>query len=376
MTERRSGGAAMIQHRLVTAVRAALLLVALTVQFGLSAAPPVRTYSRVGGSWSEIAGFAVLALVGVGGAYFVLRQKNIPTPIRWSGVALLLAASAIVSAGLPPEPTVRVEHWCFGLIGWYGLVLLFDLSLAAVAAFLGTHLVLAVGEVVLVGAPGPALASMAISAVSVAGAQLGVGMAAGILRGIAVSASASARAEERVRTDEAAAEHMHRDREQRYAELLVTTAPLLAGLATGTLDPAAEDTRRRCAVDAARMRRLFAQGDDVSDHLVHELRAGLDVAERHGVSVQLAVRGEPCPLDTAVRRELLDSVSQVLVLATSGARVTVLRCPERVRMSVVTEVAEPPPAPESRHVRVDRVMSGNVLWMEAVWESVNPSPLR
>src|SRR5262249_44585642 len=150
---------------------------------------------------------------------------------------------------------------------------------------------------------------------------------------------------------EAAAEVTHRDRKRHYASLLETTAPLLAGLATGALDPEAEETRRLCAVEATRIRRLFAESDDSTDHLVHELKAAIDVAERHGVSVQLAVRGTAADLPVDVRRELLEPISEVLATATSSMRATVMRSPGSVRVSIIGE-AVPPAVEPTRHVRV------------------------
>jgi hypothetical protein len=43
---------------------------------------------------------------------------------------------------------------------------------------------------------------------------------------------------------------------------------------------------------ATQLRRLFAENDDVPDPLVHELSACIDVAERRGLAVSLAVSGE------------------------------------------------------------------------------------
>ncbi|WP_432904111.1 hypothetical protein ACQP1S_06435 [Micromonospora matsumotoense] len=360
---------ALTERRLLNGLRIALLIVAVVVQFGLSLPPALRRIGRADGVWLESAAYILLALVGVGGAFFVVRRRYFAPSVRWLGVAAVLLASALVCMALPPEPLVRINHWYFGLIGWYGLFLLFDLPMVVITAFLATHLTMTMGVVVVVGAPVVELASSAIQCVSVLGLQLGLGLAALVVRRVARSATESFRAAESIRTAEVAAALLHRDRERRYAQLLETTAPLLAALATGTLDPAAEGTRRRCAIEAARMRRLFAENDNTSDRLLHSLQAAIDVAERHGVVVQLAVRGEPCQLAAEVRRELLEPITEALITATSVARVTLMRRPGQVRVSVVSDVVEvPAPNPQLHHVRVNRVASGSSLWMEAVWE--------
>ncbi|MFI2661847.1 hypothetical protein [Micromonospora carbonacea] len=359
----------LTERRLLNGLRIALLIVAVVVQFGLSLAPAIRRMRQADGAWLESVAFVLMALVGVGGAFFVMRRRYYPPSARWLGVATLLLASALTCIALPPEPVVRVGHWYFGLVGWYGLFLLFDLPMVAIAAFLATHVTITMSVVVMVGAPVVDLASSVIQGVSVVGLQLGLGLAALVIRRVARSATESFRAAESIRTAEMAAALLHRDRERRYAQLLETTAPLLAALASGTLDPAAAGTRRRCAIEAARMRRLFAENDNTPDRLLHGLQAAIDVAERHGVVVQLAIRGEPCQLAAEVRRELLEPITEVLIAATSVARVTLMRRLDQVRVSVVSDVVEvPAPNKWLQHVRVDRVASGNSLWMEAVWE--------
>ncbi|WP_343449453.1 hypothetical protein [Micromonospora oryzae] len=365
----KSMSVALIERRMLNGLRIALLIVAVVVQFGLSVAPAARRFDLSDRVCLENAAFVLLGLVGLAGIYFVVRRRYLPQSARWLGVVVVLLASALCCVALPPDPVVRVEHWYFGLIGWYGLFLLFDLPIAVIMSFLAIHLTMTMGVVVVVGAPAADLASSAIHVVSVLGLQLGLGLAALVVRRVARSATESFRVAESIRTAEAAAALLHRDRERRYAQLLETTAPLLAALATGALDPGAEDTRRRCAIEAARMRRLFAENDETPDPLLHSLQAAIDVAERHGVVVQLAIRGEPFQLPVEVRRELLEPVTEALIAATSVARVTLMRRPQQVRVSVVSDMAEPPVSHLGlRRVRVNRVSSGSSLWMEAVWE--------
>ncbi len=67
------------------------------------------------------------------------------------------------------------------------------------------------------------------------------------------------------------------------------------------------------------MRRLFAESDDVTDPLEHEIHACVDVAERQGKSVQLSIRGARPALPLDVRRALTEPVIAVLAGARSRA---------------------------------------------------------
>ncbi|MEV4802353.1 hypothetical protein AB0K18_20250 [Nonomuraea sp. NPDC049421] len=182
--------------------------------------------------------------------------------------------------------------------------------------------------------------------------------------------AADAHAEtERVRVAEEATAQAHRLRLARYDELSASTVPLLEGLAGGSLDPEDPGVRRRCAIEAARMRRLFAEADSVADPLWHELRHCADVADRKGVAVELDARGMwPVP-PVAVRRDLTEAVLTVLATASSRARVTVVGGDDQVSVSVVADGDElAAPRPASDDVLVEAVQHGDLIWMEATWQ--------
>jgi hypothetical protein len=117
------------------------------------------------------------------------------------------------------------------------------------------------------------------------------------------------------------------------------------------------------------MRRLFAENDEVADSLRHELTAGIEVAERREVTVQLAVRGEPYELPVEIRRELLEPILAVIASARSTARATILRDNDHARVSVFGDVAgEAPEIRDLRYVEVATMSDGGLLWVETIWQ--------
>jgi hypothetical protein len=364
------GRPAYIARRLLATTTVVLLTVALTIQVGLNAHVLVVPAAS---TRTELVVYGALAILGGLCAVTLFVRGRIPVLARATGVAALLGCSVAVSGLLPAEPVLPPDHWSIGLIGWYGLVLLYDLDIAWMVGFLCTHVAVIGSAMVVEGASATALSDMAVTVVSVSGFQLGVALSARLLRTIADVAVRTSRAEEllRVREEEAAA--AARNHEWRHAGLRRTAIPLLAGLADGTLDPRAEAVRRRCAVEAARMRRLMGEGQacGAADRLVHELGAIIDVAERHGASVRLSVRGTPGELPEHVRRDLLAPISEVLVTARSPARVTVLHAPGQVRVSArCAAPALPATAPPGRgEVSLVESVTDGQVWLETSWRS-------
>jgi hypothetical protein len=207
----------------------------------------------------------------------------------------------------------------------------------------------------------------------VVGCEMSVLVAAMALRGLAARSAAAAERVARLRTADAIAEQLHADRRARYADLATSTVPLLTDLKTGAADLSDDRVRSRYAVAAARLRRLFAEHDEVVDPLVHELRACLDLAERNGIAVYLGTCGEHPTPPLAARRALTEPVLRALADAGTRARVTVLGSADGVTVSVVAdarEVPEPDPEPTGGDgVTVTRLVDGKEVWVEATWQA-------
>ncbi|GAA2815713.1 hypothetical protein GCM10010452_50030 [Crossiella cryophila] len=348
-------------------LRLATVLITFAGLFGL-ALPVIVAHAEVYRSLTlELVAFGILLAVAV---FCAVRAD--PGRWRWPLLVLVFGAALLALTGVPPELIVSRAEWSFMLLGWFGVLLLLDKGIGAVLAFLLVHAVINVGQLVLVGqADRAALVGLLIAGVTVFGYQLAVAFAAGMLHRIARVAAETARAEARRRTAAVITRELQRDHEERYAALSRTALPLLVDLATGRADPGEERVRRLAAVEAARMRRLFAEGDDVDDPLLHELAACIDSAQRGGVSVQLAVRGPRPPLDLAVRRALTEPALAALVAAASTARVTVVGSANAVTVSVVADAPEPVPVAQADGVVVTNLVNADRVWVEAKWRAQN-----
>ncbi|WP_326727632.1 sensor histidine kinase [Streptomyces phaeochromogenes] len=369
-----------IRGRLLYGTQLAVLLISLVWQFTISLRRLVVHQDMYRPAWAQTTAFVCLAAVAVIGGAYLLRGRRIPPRVRWLSLGSVLAVSAVCAFTLPPEQSTGAPDWAFGVVGWHALFLLADLRAGVFAAFLGAHVGLNATAVFLSGEPTVAQwAIMGISTIGSCGFQLSVGvLMTYLLHGTAPAAGTAAAREEELRTRERIHEDMQRDHKERYRALTATTVPLLVGLGHGALSPHDEEVRLRCGVEAARMRRLFAESDAVLDPLLNELRACVEVAEHQGVTVSLAVRGRPGEVPVEVRRELIDPVAVILGRTRSTARVTVVWTPRAVRVSVVSEdcagggrgtdeAAEAPGRATNAQVAVERTIRGGSVWVEAGW---------
>ncbi|GCD92705.1 ATP-binding protein [Embleya hyalina] len=285
---------------------------------------------------------------------------------------VVLAMSVLSQQGVATRDLGTPAHWTFGNPGWFALVLFLGRGVAPLVVVSTVELVPTV--VSLCRADGDDSGSL--SAVLFGGlvfwsGQLAIGLSAKALRRTADTAMRHAAEEERMRAEHLVSESVEHDRRQRFAALEENVVPLLERLAAGELDPRAESVRRACAVEAARLRRLFAEHDDAPDPLVHELRAAIDVVERRGVVVTLAMRGRRPALAREVRRALIDPAITALAVAEATARVTVLATVGTVTVSVVAD-ARPKHGVlvddrARERVSVSAMTMENRLWVEATW---------
>ena len=365
-------GTALIAGRLLRGLRLASLGLLAAVLLGWTLPTLLMFTALYQPAWLEIASYAVLAAVAGLVAIVVLRDRPWGW-LRWPLTLITVSASAAGTAAVPAADLISSAHWSWQIAGWYAVLLFLDRPVVWLAGVLTGHLgVTALGIVVAGRTDAPVFVAMATGAMVIFGWQLAIGLSAGALRRTASSATRIAAQEEQIRTAEAVAEQVHSDRRARYLDLAVSTAPLLAGLATAELSPADPAVRRACAIEAGRLRRLFAESDETADPLLHEVQACIDLAERRGIEVQLAVLGERPPMSQVARRALTEPLLAVLAGALCTARITMVGLPGAVVLSVVAEVAadlvaDRPQPVDGDPVQVSWLAQGTTIWAEALW---------
>jgi hypothetical protein len=321
-------------------------------------------------AWPVVAGY--LALLGILAVEAVLITRGRSWGgWRWPALGLTLAISVLVNALIPAVEVPGYANWPIDGIGWIAVVLLFDHELAVLLAVLAAHFATNFVHLALAGDLTPLrMINVGTDIVTIGAFQVTAGISTWMLRNAATAAARAAEAEEAMRAAEVIAARVHEDRHRRLAQLDSEVRPLLTGLAGGELDPAAERTRRDCAIAAARMRRLFAEGDEVDDRLLHELKACVDVAERRGVLVDLSTQGSWPGLPLDVRRGLTEAPVRVLSTARNFARVTVLGTDSGVSVSVVADGdAAGIPAEADGAVLITTVEDEDRLWVKATWQT-------
>jgi hypothetical protein len=202
------------------------------------------------------------------------------------------------------------------------------------------------------------------------GAQVAVAAGVRALDIAAGQASEAARSEHAALERAATAEIIAAARHDRWLALQETAVPLVTELAAGTADPGDPQVRIRCAVQAARLRRLLAEGDEVPGSLVHELHASADVAERRGVAVDIETAGTLPPVPGPARRVITDAAIAILTDARSQARITLATVAAGIAVSFVADTGAAVRMPAAGEgVVIDQQQDDGMLWAEARWYS-------
>lgn len=314
----------------------------------------------------EVVAFVLVAavIIAVGRAVWTGRPLGRG---RWFLLGVLAVAAATALIGLPPRYLTEGAEWSFGVVCWAGLLLVLDYGFGAVVLLLGAHLAARLALLAVTGAESTPVVGALVFTAGFLCCQVAVAFAATLLGRLARAVADAARDGERLRTEEAVAERLHHDRRERYAGLDIV--PLLAGLGTGALDPADDRVRARCAVAAGRMRRLFAEQDDVPDPLVHALRACADSAERRGVTVYMGTCGARPDPPLPVRRALTEPVLALLASARSHARITVIGSAAAVTVSVIADGDPPAEVAAADGVALMSMSRDGRHWVEATWRT-------
>jgi hypothetical protein len=311
--------------------------------------------------------------------YLLRRDGHLPLPGLVLGI--LLAVSLAVDLCSPGQLLTQ-SNWAWGAVGWLVLIVFWRRPIRGMALFLALNA--AVALVVLV--PDREFGRVGVSrylmiVVGTVALQLGLSGAVRALRTAAGWSARASAAQAVTATRRAAADELHLARRQRYEVLRKGAADVLAELGYGA-DPTDLRIQHRCAAEAARLRRLVVEMDDISDPLLHELRACADIAERKGVIVDLATAGVVPALPVQVRRALTEAPIAVLAAARGAARITVTVGGGLVAVGVVADtelefdsIPEAiTPEPGDGIAEVESFRDGDRLWVQASVRIGEPVP--
>lgn len=351
-------------------LRRAVVVLSLVVLLALDLPKLLTGQAAYRPAWPQAVVWGGLLLVTAGVGVATWRGRPLGR-WRWPLVAAVFVLSAVATAVVRPEYLLGPAHWSEGDTGWQIALLLLDSPAAVFAGVLVAGYAMTFTQAAFAGQAAIPVVGVVNATWVVLSFQLAIGMIALVLRDLAVSAARAARADEQLATSEAVARQLHRDHARRWSALAATAEPLLAGLASGALDPGDEAVRRSCAVEAARMRRLLDENATEPDSLLHDLRSCIELAERNGVSVSFAECGTLPVLPASVRRRLTEPAIAVLAASEGHVRLTVsgpAAADESVTVSVVTD--RPPhalPIADQDGVRTSVLRHDDRLWIKTTW---------
>jgi hypothetical protein len=372
---------ALVAARYARGTAAAAVLVATLWHVVYDVPAVLGNWTAYRAPYASAAVWVVYTAVGAVASWLVLRGRSVAW-VEALGLAVLgIGVPAVIVAGAPVL-TFTAGNWVWGTFGWYAILLLWWRPLFVLLAALAGNGLVVLGTVALTEPLDRLdLARWGMIVYGTSSLQLLLAGGARVLERDAARSARAAAARRAVEHRRVAAEATHAARRRRYRAYGRSAGDLLARLASGAADPGDPAVQRAAAVEAARLRRLLAEHDDVPDPLLHELRASADVAERRGVLVELRPVGVIAVVGPEARRSLTEPVLHVLAAAHSHARVTVAGDDRAIRVAVVADVAVDG-APRwvggdgGAEVATDR--HGGTLWVQTTWpvtaEAAVPPP--
>ena len=359
---------AQVTSQFLFGLRVGVIAVVTTVLLSISI---VRNPSVYRPLWVQVVVLMVFVSVIAVEAVMAFRRASWDGA-RWIGWGVAVAATIASCMSLPPGGAATSADWAYGVVGWILVIVLLDrplyelvLSLALVATINLMNLVFADGV------DQSSFLNFLAASIGTIGYPLAVGIAAAALRGVARKAHIAAQQTAEINAEEAIAATLHHNRQRRFTELSQTALPLLEGLASGALDPEDTEVQRACAIEAGRMRRLFAESDGVPNQLIHELRHCAEIAERKGVTVELQSQGSSADPPLAIRRALTEVPLAALATAKSWARVTLAASDELLSVNTLSDSGpfDIPGSNNQPSVQVNILRDGDTLWVETQWST-------
>jgi hypothetical protein len=310
----------------------------------------------------------IMAMAIAAGSVLVLRGAP-GWRSAWA-VALVVLAASTASAVASPAAMMLAVNWSWGSAGWAGVLMLLRRRVGELAAFLAAEALAVLAVQAWDGLDRISLAGFFAVLAWSTGGQIAVIVGVRALDVAAGQAATAARSEHAARERAVTAEIIQAARHARWLALQEGAVPLISELAAGTADPGDAQVRTRCAVQAARLRRLMAEGDDVMGSLVHELHASADVAERRGIAIEIETAGPLPSVPGPARRVITDAAIAILTAARSQTRITLAAVTSGIAVSFVadTDVGVALPS-EGEGVAIEQQQDGSMLWAEARWNN-------
>ena len=306
--------------------------------------------------------------VAIGVGSVLMLRGSLDWRLAWA-IAIVALVASTASAAESPAGQMLAVNWAWGSAGWTAVLVLHRRPLAELASFLAVEATAIFSVQAWDGLDRLDLAAFLALLAWSTGAQIAVAAAVKALDAAADRAAAAARSEDAARERAATAEIIQAARQARWLALQESAVPLVAELAAGA-DPGDEQLRVRCAVQAARLRRLMAEGDELPGSLVHELHASADAAALRGVAVEIETAGALPQVPAPARRVITDAAIAILTAARSQARITLATVTAGIAVSFVADTGSVVLLPSaSQGVAIEHQQDEGTLWAEARWNN-------
>lgn len=264
---------------------------------------------------------------------------------RWTkahtpAIAALAAVGLIQPFILTPDLFAAQANWCQASIGWCMVPLVLVLSVRRGTALVATYWLCQATVEILLAPTSFTLVNIGLGSACILGVQVFAIVFNGLLRDAGHEAHHEALIEQRLHTRLTVSTALHAEYSRRYATLIENVVNVLRELTQD--EPVNVDLARRARIESRKLRMLFDQSSTFDHPLMREVRRAVDTAEDRGVSVTMAVCGQP-PEHIAESQiiSMTSTLEQILQACQGSVRLTVADDGDRLSISVVCEETDP-----------------------------------
>ncbi len=283
--------------------------------------------------WAH-AGLAAVVVACTLPAMLAVQRRRVTTVLL---MTIAVSVSVALNVLLPASEVLGETNWSVGAVGWTVVALgLHESRSVTITALAGWWLL--VWGVVLTRAPSTDMVILlGYHTATILCTQVLIALFAGTIHRVVEVVAERDRERRTIEVATAVDRVLKQECQRRYRDQLRSVAPILGGLADGSMSPKSSAVIAVARVEYGRLRRLFDRADRMDHWLLDDLSTAIDRAEARGVRVTAEAASDLPDISDEARTGVSAAMVTLLATSRSHARIVLTAEPGQLVVSVVSD---------------------------------------